>query len=114
MTFKIIPLYFHSGHSQSRSQVTSLTPPFLFPSVPLSVVSTQVDKATIFVKKIASNSSVDDSSATPPVNLPLSNHVLRIFFLSIRGIQSALAVLDVRKTYGPNGIPVILLRNCSW
>ena len=62
-----------------------------------SVASKSVDKATIFVKKFASNSSLDDSRATPPVNLPLSNHVLPNYFLSTRDVQSALAVLDVRK-----------------
>ena len=71
MTFQIIPLTAHSGHSQSKLLVTSLTSfPTLF-RPDGNVASTSVNKATMFVQKFASNSSLDDSRATPPVNLPL-------------------------------------------
>ena len=60
MTFQIIPLTIHSGHSQSRLHVTSLTPhfPLLFrPDGSGSVASIPMDKATIFVNKFASKAS---------------------------------------------------------
>ena len=94
----------------TRNFTNSSFPPLFRPDG--SIASTSVDKATIFVKKFAS--SLDDSRATPPVNLPLSNHVLPNFFLSTRDVQSVLAVLDVRKAHGPDGISEILLKNCSW
>ena len=111
MTFQIIPLTAHSGHSQNKLLEISLTLHFPLSSVPMALLHLH---QWIKQPKFASNSSLDDSRATPPVNLPLSNHVLPNFFLSTRDVQSALAVLDVRKAHGPDGIPAILLRNCSW
>ena len=116
MIFQIIP---HRSFWSLAKQITLNFTNSSFPALfrpDGSVASTSVDKATIFVKNFASNSSLDDSRANPPANLPLSNHVLPNFFLSNRDVQSALAVLDVRKTHGPDGIPAILLRNSpgSW
>ena len=78
-----------------------------------TVASSPLEKANIFACKFASNSSVDDSGIPPPQPLPLTEPTLPSFFLSTGTVQRALALLDVGKAYGPDGVPPLVLRQCS-
>ncbi len=72
-----------------------------------------MDKANIFVNKFASNSNVDSVGMPPPLPADLSEPRMPPFFLSVGDVQRALALLDPRKAYGPDGVPPIVLRECS-
>jgi len=78
-----------------------------------TVASSPLEKANIFAHKFASNSSVDDSGIPHPQAFPLTEPTLPSFFLSTGTVQRALALLDVGKAYGPDGVPPLVLRQCS-
>ena len=58
---------------------------------------------------LSSNSSLDDSNAAPPPNLPLNNPMPPPI-ISERRVRRALCSLKTNKAYGPDGIPPRILR----
>ena len=97
-------------------QISKNFTPSSFPSLfrpDGSVASSPGDKAAIFLENFASNSSLDDTGVPPPVILPLTEPILPSFFLSVRDVLRALELLDVRKAYGPDGIPPVVLKKCA-
>ena len=79
-----------------------------------SVIAKHVDKANIFIGNFASNSNVD-SAGVPPLPQPVifSEPLIQSLILTVCEAQRALALVDIHKPYGPDGIPHILLREFS-
>jgi hypothetical protein len=97
-------------------QITKNFTPSSFPplfSTDGSVVSSPEDKAALFVDRFSTNSNVSDFGISPPTILPLSEPSLKPIFFSYRDVHCALLKLNVRKAYGPDGIPPVVLRECS-
>ena len=78
-----------------------------------TVATTPSEKASVFLHKFATNSTLDDRAVPSPPSLPLTEPVIPNFHLSNGVIQLALEQLDVRKASGQDGIQPILLRECS-
>ncbi len=74
--------------------------------------SNPTEKANIFVKTFALNSTLDDSSKIPPFSPPIHPSMKPIQFTPT-SVQKALSSLQANKASGPDKIPPIVLKNCS-
>ena len=94
------------------SNIFSFTsfPPLLHPDGTPAVSS--VSKAELFAQTLADNSTLDDSGTVPPSS-PHFNYFMSNINILRNDVSRALADLNPRKAYGPDGVPSIVLKNCA-
>ena len=68
-----------------------------------------ISKAELFAQTFAKNPTLDDSGLVTPSPTPSDNFMLPIKILR-NNVFHALAGLNPRKAYGPDGVPPIVLR----
>ena len=71
-----------------------------------------ISKAELFAQTFANNSTLDDSGLVPPSPPPSDYFMLPIKILR-NDVFHALAGLNPRKAYGPDGVPPIVLQHCA-
>ncbi|MPC96982.1 hypothetical protein E2C01_092267 [Portunus trituberculatus] len=71
-----------------------------------------VSKDELFSQTFAQNSTLDDSGLVPP-SPPPSDYFMSTIEILRNDVLHALAGLNPRKAYGPDGVPPIVLKNCA-
>ena len=79
----------------------------------LEVLSFASDKAKLFAENFSLNSNLDDSGISLPVFLSRTNLKLHNISVTPKMVRKAVMNLDLSKAFGPNGIPVMVLKNCE-
>ena len=102
--------FWHLSKNINSNFTSSSIPPLQLPDG--STAPTSSSKAEVFVQTFASNSTLDDSDATPPI-LPPSNFSIPEIIITYSDVVSALTELDSQKAYGPDGIPPLVLKSCA-
>ena len=74
-----------------------------------SIANSPAEKADLFGSIFSSNSSLDDSSASIPLTLPLS-HPMPPVIVSTQRVRRILLSLETGKATGPDGIPTRFLK----
>ena len=78
----------------------------------LELMSSASDKAKSFAKNFSKNSNFDDSDIFLPVFLSRTNLKLHIS-VTPKMVKKVITNLDSSKKYGPDCIPVVVLKNCE-
>ena len=78
----------------------------------LEVLSSASDKAKLFAKNFCSNSNLDDSGISLLVFPSRTNLKLHIS-ITPKMVKKVRANIDSSKTFGPDCIPVVVLKNCG-
>ena len=76
------------------------------------VLSSSSNKTKLFPKSFSKNSNFDDSGISLPVFLSRTNLKLHIS-ITPKVVQKIIANLHSSKAFGPDCIPVVLLKNCE-
>ena len=79
----------------------------------LEVLSSASDKAKLFVENFSLNSNLDDSGASLPVYPSRTNLKLCNISVTPKMVRTVVVNLDLSKAFGPNCIPVVVLKNCE-
>ena len=77
------------------------------------VISSSSEKAKLFAANFASNSTLDDQGHTLPDFPQLTDKQLNKFSVTAKEIGKLVKGLDSTKATGPDGIPVVVLKNIS-
>ena len=77
------------------------------------LATTSAEKAEILCQAFAKNSSLDDSGHSLPTFPSRTDASLSIPFISVKQVRRIMKNLDSSKSSGPDGIPVIVLKECS-
>ena len=77
------------------------------------VISSSSEKAKLFAANFASNSTLDDQGHTLPDFPQLTDNQLNKFSVTAKEIGKLVKGLDSTKATGPDGIPVVVLKNIS-
>ena len=93
----------------SRKGKSSLPPLFNGPEVSTSAS----DKAELLAKLFCSNSTLDDSGHKLPDFPPKTEVQLSNLDITTADVASIIKHLDPSKATGPDGIPVVVLQQCS-
>ena len=96
--------------SVSKNFCTSQFPPLKNPDG--SLASDASSKANIFAKMFSSNSTVADSTQSPP-SFPRFSETITTIPFTTRLVRQTMLILDTKKASGPDGIPPIVLKNCA-
>ena len=94
----------------SGNNFTSSFPPLLELDGPTAVSS--FSKVELFAQIFATNSTLDDTGHIPPTSPPSDYFIPKILILYY-DIFQALSGLDSRKAYGLDGVPPVVLKNCT-
>ena len=76
------------------------------------VLSSAPDKAKLFDENFSLNSNLDDSGISLPVFPSRTNLKLHIS-VTPKMVRKVIMNLDLSKASGPDGIPVVVLKNCT-
>ena len=79
----------------------------------LEVLPSLPDKAKLFSKTFSTNSNLDDSGVLLPVFSSRTNLKLHNISKTLKMVKKAITNLDSSKVYGPDCIPVVILKNCE-
>ena len=79
----------------------------------LEVVSPASDKAKLFAENFSKNSILDESGISLPVFPSRTNLKLHSISVTPKMVKKTITNLDLLKTTGPDGIPVVVLENCE-
>ena len=79
----------------------------------LEVLSSASDKAKLFAEKFSLNSNLDDSGVSLPVFLSRTNLKLHNISVTPKMVRKVVMNLDLSKAFGPDCIPVVVLKNCE-
>ena len=74
------------------------------------VISSASDKAKLFAKNFAANSTLCDQGHQLPVFPPITDNTLCNIQISVRDVAKLIKNLDSSKATGPDGIPIIVLK----
>ena len=77
------------------------------------VLTSSKDKAQVFARQFASNSTLDDRNHPLPDFASRTDKVLQDIVITPKLVASVISNLDPTKATGPDGIPVIVLQKCS-
>ena len=77
------------------------------------LLSAALDKAKLFAKNFSSNYNLDDSGISLPVLPSRTNLKLHIISVAPKLINKIIADVDLPQASGPDGIPVVALKNCE-
>ena len=76
------------------------------------VLSSASDKAKLSAENFSKNSNLNDSGISLPVFHSKTNLKLHVSVTPTM-VQKVITNLDLSKTSGPDGIPVVVLKNCE-
>ena len=79
----------------------------------LEVLSLASDKAKLFAENFSKNSNLEDSGISLPIFLSTTNLKLQNIFVTPKMVKKVIMNLDLSKAYGPDCIPVVVLKNCE-
>ena len=79
----------------------------------LEVLSSASDKAKLFAENFSKNSNLDDSGISLPVFPSRTNLKLHNISVTPKMVKKVIMNLDLSKTSGPDGIPVVFLKKCE-
>ncbi|MPC30584.1 hypothetical protein E2C01_023852 [Portunus trituberculatus] len=102
--------FWHLAKNISNNFTSSSFPPLFHPDGTTAIYS--VSKAELFSQTFAHNSTLDDSGLVPPC-LPPSDYFMLTIKVLRNDVFHVLSDLYPRKTYGPDGVPPIVLKNCA-
>ena len=88
----------------------SAVPP-LFNS--LEVLSFSSDKANLFAENFSKDSNVDNSGISLPVFPSRTNLKVHNISVTPKMVKKVITKFDLSKVAGPDGIPVLVLKNCE-
>ena len=77
------------------------------------VLSSASDKAKLFAKNFSKNSNLDDSGISLPVFPSRTNLKLHNISITLKMVEKVITNLDSSKAFGPDCIPVVVLKNCE-
>ena len=77
------------------------------------VLSSASDKAKLFAKNFSKNSNLDDSGISLPVFPSRTNLKLHNISVTPKIVKKVITNLDSSKAFGPDSIPVVVLKNCE-
>ena len=79
----------------------------------LEMLSSASDKAKLFAKNFSKNSNLDDSGISLPLFPSRTNLKLHKITVTPKMVKRVITNLDSSKTFGPDCIPVVVLKNCE-
>ena len=79
----------------------------------LELLSSASDRAKLFAINFSRNSNLDDSSIFLPVFPTRSNLQLHNIFVISEMVKKVIINPDLSKAFGPDCIPVMVLKNCE-
>ncbi|MPC68275.1 hypothetical protein E2C01_062473 [Portunus trituberculatus] len=91
-------------------KTSSSFPPLFHPDGTTAISS--ASKAELFSQTSANNSTSGDSGLVPPSPLPSDYYFMPSIKVLRNDVFHALTGLNLRKAYGPDGVPPIVLKNC--
>ena len=77
------------------------------------MLSSAFNKAKLFAENCSKDSNLDDSGISLPVFLSGTNLKLHNISVTPRMVKKIIMNLDLSKTFGPDCIPVLVLKNCE-
>ena len=77
------------------------------------VLSSTYDKAKWFAETFSKNSNLDNSDISLPVFPSKTNLKLHNISVSPKMVKKVITNLDLSKAFGPDCIPVVVLKNCE-
>ena len=77
------------------------------------VLSSASDKAKLFTENFSKNSNLDESGISLPVFPCRNNLKLQDISITPKMVKKVISNLDLSKAYGPDCIPVVVLKNCD-
>ena len=77
------------------------------------VLSSASDKAKLFAENFSMNSNLDDSGISSPVFPSRFNFKLHNISVTPKMVRKVVINLDLSKAFGPDCIPVVVLKNCE-
>ena len=77
------------------------------------VLSSASDEAKLFAKNFSKNSNLDDSGISLPVFSSRINSKLHNISITPKMVRKVITNLDSSKAFGPDCIPVVVLKNCE-
>ena len=77
------------------------------------MMSSASDKAKLFAENFSKNSNLDDSGISLPVFPSRTNLKLHNISVTPKMVKKVIMNLDSSKAFGPDCIPVMVLKNCE-
>ena len=77
------------------------------------VLSSASDKEKLFGETFSKNSNLDDLGMSLPIFPSKTNLKLRNFSVTPKTVKKFIMNLDLSQAPGPDGIPVVVLKNCE-
>ena len=77
------------------------------------MLSSGSDKAKLFAKHFSKNSNLDYSGISLPVLISRTNLKLHNISITPTMVKKVIKNLDLTKEFGPDCIPVVVLKNCE-
>ena len=71
------------------------------------------DKAKLFAENFSKNTNLDDSGISLPVFPYRTNLKLHNISVTPKMVKKVIMNLDLSKAFGPDCIPVVVLKNCE-
>ena len=102
--------FWHLANNISNNFTFTSFPPLLQPDGSIAVSS--FSKAELFAQTFATNSTLDDTRHISPFPPSSDYFILEIKILHYDVIH-VLASLDSRKAYSPDGVPTVVIKNCT-
>ena len=70
-------------------------------------------KQKLYAENFSKNSNLEDSGISLPIFLSTTNLKLQNIFVTPKMVKKVIMNLDLSKAYGPDCIPVVVLKNCE-
>ena len=105
-TFGKLLIVFSMVHLKGKSAIFPL-----FNAV--EVLSCASDKANLFAKNFSKNSNLDDLGISLPVFPSRTNLKLHNISITPKMVKKVITNLDSSKGFGPDFVPVVVLKNCE-
>src|ERR1700755_643843 len=102
--------FWHFAKNFNTNFASSSFPPLVSSDGTTAILHSS--KAELFAQTFASNSTLDDSGAVPSPSTPSNSFIPKIV-ISSKEVTSALSELNTKKSYGPDGIPPMVLKTCA-
>ena len=77
------------------------------------MLSSAIDKAKLFAKNFSKNFNLDDFGISLPVFSSRTNLKLHNISVTPKIVEKVIMNLDSSRVFGPDRIPVVVLKNCE-
>ena len=77
------------------------------------MLSSASDKAKLFAENVSKNSNPDDAGISLPVSPSKTNLKWHNISVTPKMAKNVIMNLDLLKAFGPDCIPVVVLKNCE-